>query len=53
MCVIKAQCDLQDQSLYYGVDKSRFVENKRDVKKIYGTFNKNPHDKIIFIAQDV
>ena len=26
---------LQDQSLYYGVDKSRFVENKRDVKEKY------------------
>ena len=29
------ECDLQDQSLYYGVDKSRFVENKRDVKEKY------------------
>ena len=27
------ECDLQDQSMYYGVDKSRFVENKRQVKK--------------------
>ena len=27
--------DLQDQSLYYGVDKSRFVENKRQVKEKY------------------
>ena len=25
------KCDLQDQSMYYGIDKSRFKENKRDV----------------------
>ena len=32
--VIKEECDLQDQSMYYG-DKSRFVENKRQVKEKY------------------
>ena len=26
---------MQDQSMYYGVDKSRFVENKRQVKEKY------------------
>ena len=26
---------MQDQSLYYGVDKSRFIENKRQVKEKY------------------
>ena len=37
---------LQDQSMYYGVDKSRFVENKRVVKKIYGSAHKNSNDKM-------
>ena len=35
MCDQGGECDLQDQSLYYGVDKSRFSENKRDVKDKY------------------
>ena len=35
ICDQGGECDLQDQSLYYGVDKSRFVENKRDVKEKY------------------
>ena len=35
VCDQGGECDLQDQSLYYGVDKSRFVENKRDVKDKY------------------
>ena len=35
VCDQGGECDLQDQSLYYGVDKSRFVENKRDVKEKY------------------
>ena len=33
VCDQGGECDLQDQSMYYGVDKSRFVENKRQVKK--------------------
>ena len=33
VCDQGGECDLQDQSLYYGVDKSRFVENKREVKE--------------------
>ncbi len=35
VCDQGGECDLQDQSLYYGVDKSRFVENKRSVKEKY------------------
>ncbi len=35
VCDQGGECDLQDQSLYYGVDKSRFVENKRAVKEKY------------------
>tara|TARA_B100000579_G_scaffold137241_1_gene111333 strand:+ start:4573 stop:6630 length:2058 start_codon:yes stop_codon:yes gene_type:complete len=35
VCDQGGECDLQDQSLYYGVDKSRFVENKRFVKDKY------------------
>ena len=35
VCDQGGECDLQDQSLYYGVDKSRFSENKRDVKDKY------------------
>ena len=33
VCDQGGECDLQDQSMYYGVDKSRFVENKRQVKE--------------------
>ncbi len=35
VCDQGGECDLQDQSLYYGVDKSRFAENKRTVKEKY------------------
>ena len=35
VCDQGGECDLQDQSMYYGVDKSRFVENKRQVKEKY------------------
>ena len=35
VCDQGGECDLQDQSLYYGVDKSRFVENKRTVSEKY------------------
>ena len=35
VCDQGGECDLQDQSMYYGVDKSRFVENKRLVKEKY------------------
>ena len=31
VCDQGGECDLQDQSMYYGVDKSRFNENKRQV----------------------
>jgi len=31
VCDQGGECDLQDQSMYYGVDKSRFNENKREV----------------------
>ena len=32
VCDQGGECDLQDQSLYYGFDKSRFKENKREVE---------------------
>jgi NADH-quinone oxidoreductase subunit G len=35
VCDQGGECDLQDQSLYYGVDKSRFSENKREVSEKY------------------
>ena len=35
VCDQGGECDLQDQSLYYGVDKSRFIENKRQVSEKY------------------
>ena len=35
VCDQGGECDLQDQSMYYGVDKSRFVENKRQVNEKY------------------
>jgi len=31
VCDQGGECDLQDQSMYYGIDKSRFKENKRTV----------------------
>jgi len=31
VCDQGGECDLQDQSMFYGVDKTRFNENKRDV----------------------
>ena len=35
VCDQGGECDLQDQSMYYGIDKSRFVENKRAVEDKY------------------
>ena len=35
VCDQGGECDLQDQSLFYGLDKSRFSENKRTVKDKY------------------
>jgi len=35
VCDQGGECDLQDQSLFYGLDKSRFSENKRKVKDKY------------------
>ena len=35
VCDQGGECDLQDQSMFYGIDKSRFVENKRQVKEKY------------------
>src|SRR6056300_796503 len=35
VCEIGGECDLQDQSLFYGFDKSRFSENKRAVEDKY------------------
>ena len=35
ICDQAGECDLQDQALYYGFDKSRYEENKRAVKNKY------------------
>jgi len=35
VCDQGGECDLQDQSMFYGVDKSRFRENKRHVPEKY------------------
>ena len=35
VCDQGGECDLQDQSMFYGVDKSRFKENKRMVPEKY------------------
>ena len=35
VCDQGGECDLQDQSMYYGIDKSRYIENKRQVKEKY------------------
>tara|TARA_Y100000590_G_scaffold187115_1_gene213177 strand:- start:4772 stop:6814 length:2043 start_codon:yes stop_codon:yes gene_type:complete len=33
VCDQGGECDLQDQSLFYGLDSSRYTENKRQVKE--------------------
>ncbi len=33
VCDQGGECDLQDQSMFYGIDKSRYKENKRSVKE--------------------
>ena len=35
VCDQGGECDLQDQSMFYGVDKSRYRENKRKVPEKY------------------
>jgi len=35
VCDQGGECDLQDQSLFYGLDNSRFTEDKRQVKEKY------------------
>ena len=35
VCDQGGECDLQDQSLFYGFDHSRYTENKRQVKEKY------------------
>ncbi len=35
VCDQGGECDLQDQSMFYGIDKSRFKENKRIVPEKY------------------
>ncbi len=35
VCDQGGECDLQDQSLFYGMDNSRYAENKRQVKEKY------------------
>ncbi len=35
VCDQGGECDLQDQSMFYGIDKSRFRENKRHVPEKY------------------
>ena len=54
VCDQGGECDLQDQSLYYGVDKSRFAENKRDVKEKYmGPLIKTQMTRCIRFATEV
>jgi len=33
VCDQGGECDLQDQSMFYGIDKSRYKENKREVSE--------------------
>ena len=33
VCDQGGECDLQDQSLFYGLDRSRYLENKREVNE--------------------
>ena len=35
VCDQGGECDLQDQSLFYGLDNSRYTENKRQVQEKY------------------
>ncbi len=35
VCDQGGECDLQDQSMFYGIDKSRYKENKRHVPEKY------------------
>ena len=35
ICDQGGECDLQDQSMFYGIDKSRYKENKRQVPEKY------------------
>lgn len=35
VCDQGGECDLQDQSMFYGIDKSRYKENKRNVPEKY------------------
>jgi NADH-quinone oxidoreductase subunit G len=35
VCDQGGECDLQDQSMFYGLDNSRYTENKRQVKEKY------------------
>ncbi len=35
VCDQGGECDLQDQSMFYGIDKSRYKENKREVEDKY------------------
>ncbi len=35
VCDQGGECDLQDQSMFYGIDKSRYKENKRQVPEKY------------------
>ena len=52
VCDQGGECDLQDQSLFYGLDKSRFVENKRQVKEKYmGPLIKNSNDEMYSLYQ--
>ena len=48
VCDHGGECDLQDQSLYYGADKSRFSENKRYVSEM-GPIN--PNDQMYSLYQ--
>ena len=47
ICDQGGECDLQDLTLFYGPDHSRFAENKRPVPDKYlGPLDLDPHDPV-------
>ena len=54
VCDQGGECDLQDQSMFYGIDKSRFKENKRYVpEKHMGPLIKTQMTRCIRFATEV
>ena len=53
VCDQGGECDLQDQSMFYGIDKSRFKENKEQFQiKIWG-FDQNSMTRCIHCTRCV